>query len=429
MNRFYRSIKLYGVLAVYLAFSACTKDSFDYSILKGADLKIDSVVFSAGSASLIADGSSELNFIIKAYSKLRVTINGVQTDSMVLIPDDRIADEQIKVYDNSGAEVGRSFSTSTATPSVRSFYAKVAGVQSSAQSVIIKTPGATYSKLVIPVVFHVFELAKTDAKRYSWYAELQQVKLEELVNGLNVIFNRLGTHAPTGANANVEFVLATTSPDGKTLDMPGHNTFAYASTFNWGWASANAATLIKNNAATLLWNPEKYLNVWVLPSAVFYGGLTVNRPAYTLSSTGLDGLNLQHVAAASEVPLTEPENVGLMLGRDEFNSVLRGPAPNLAYKFGTFYGLFQTYTYPWDPGMTDYCNDTQKFPISQFRDVYKKTSDGILFQAENIMDATYIDWNIEGGANLVSRVNTLTAEQVKRVRYVLENCPERMAWQ
>ena len=36
---------------------------------------------------------------------------------------------------------------------------------------------------------------------------------------------------------------------------------------------------------------------------------------------------------------------------------------------------------------------------------------------------------IEGGQNLVSRVNTFTAEQVKRIRYVIENCPERMAWQ
>jgi hypothetical protein len=45
------------------------------------------------------------------------------------------------------------------------------------------------------------------------------------------------------------------------------------------------------------------------------------------------------------------------------------------------------------------------------------------------MDATFIDGNIEGGQNLVSRVNTFTAEQVKRIRYVIENCPERMAWQ
>lgn len=429
MTPFYRSIKVYAMVAIYIAFTACTKDSFEYSILKGTDIKVDSVAFSAGSASLIADGKSALDFIIKAYSKQKVTINGVAIDSMVAIPDDRIPDSEKKVFDDGGAEVGLSFSTSTATPSGKSFYAKIAGVQSATQSVTIKAPGAEYSKLVIPVVFHVFELNKTDAKRYAWYAEQKQEKLEELVDGLNIIFNRIGTNAPNGASANVEFVLATTSPDGETLDKPGHNTFGYASTFNWGWASFNASTLVKNNAAALLWNPEKYLNVWVLPSAVFYGGLTTMRPTYTLSDSPLEGLGLQKVASASEVPLTEPESVGLMIGRDELNSTLRGPAPNLAYRFGTFYGLFQTYTYPWDPGLTDYCDDTQKFPINQYRDVYKQSTDGILFRAENIMDATYLDYNIEGGQNLVSRVNTLTADQVKRVRYVLENCPERMAWQ
>ncbi len=61
-------------------------------------------------------------------------------------------------------------------------------------------------------MFHVFELNKTDSKRYSWYQEVKHEKLEELVAGLNAIFNRQGTSAPTGNSANVEFVLATNGP-------------------------------------------------------------------------------------------------------------------------------------------------------------------------------------------------------------------------
>ncbi len=173
----------------------------------------------------------------------------------------------------------------------------------------------------------------------------------------------------------------------------------------------------------------KYLNIWVLPSAVYYGGIATTRPGYTLSSTPLPGIDMQKVASAAEVPMTEPEGVGLMIGRDELNSTMRAPAPNLAYRFGIYYGLFQTYTYDWDPAMTDYCNDTQKFSLIQYRDIYKKSPEGILFRAENIMDATFIDFNIEGGQHLVSRVNTITADQAARIRYVLENCPERMARQ
>jgi len=198
---------------------------------------------------------------------------------------------------------------------------------------------------------------------------------------------------------------------------------------NWGFGTATAATFIKANAAKLLWNPKKYLNIWVLPSAVFYGGITNAKPGYTLSATPLPGLTLQKVASVDNVPLTEPEKVGLMIGHDELYSALRGPAPNIGWRLGNFYGLFRTYSYFGENNYTDYCTDTQKWAISQFRNVYKVSSTGILFQAENVMDATFTDSNIEGGQNLVSRVNTFTVDQVKRIRYVVQNCPERMAWQ
>ena len=427
MNPFSISQKIYILLIIYSLFAACKKEDFQYEIPQGSTLTIDSVAFSTGSSSLIADGKSALSFIIQAYSKRKVTINGVVSDSMVLIPEDRIPESDKKVFDNNNVETGLSYSTTSASPDNVSFYAKIGNVQSASQAVSIKAPGTVYDKITIPVIFHVFELNKTDTKRYSWYQEVKQEKFEELVSGLNAIFNREGTNAPTGNSANVEFVLATKGPDGKTLDNPGHQTYGYASSFDWGWATFNATTLIKNNADRLLWDPTKYLNVWILPSSVFFGGITTTRPSYTLSATPLEGLeSMLHVASAAEVPLTEPEGVGLMIGRDELHSALRGPAPNVAYRFGMFYGLFQTYTYDWDPSVTDYCDDTQKFSLNQYRDIYKKTPEGILFRAENIMDATFIDFNVEGGQSLVSRVNTITADQSARMRYVLENCPERM---
>ncbi|MBO9572491.1 MAG: hypothetical protein J7497_09835 [Chitinophagaceae bacterium] len=421
--------KTCSLFVVYMFFAACSKDDFTYEMIQGDNLTIDSIAFSTGSPLLIADGQSALEFIIQAYSKRKVTINGVETDSMVLIPEDRIPESEKKVFDNNGIETGHRFSTTSTTPATVSFYAKIGNVQSATQAVNITAPGTAYSKIVIPVVFHVFELNKTDSKRYPWYLELKHEKLEELVNGLNGIFNRQGTNAPNGASANIEFVLATTDPAGRTLEKPGHNIYGYPSTFDWGWASFNAVTLVKENADALLWDPTKYLNVWVLPSVVYYGGLTTTRPAYTLATDPLPGIDMQQVSSASEVPLTEPEGVGLMIGRDELNSTLRAPAPNLAYRFGTFYGLFQTYTYDWDPSLSDYCNDTQKFSLTQYRDIYKKSPEGILFRAQNIMDATFIDWNVEGGQNLVSRVNTISADQAARIRYVVENCPERMARQ
>jgi hypothetical protein len=244
---------------------------------------------------------------------------------------------------------------------------------------------------------------------------------------MNIMFNRKGTSAPNGASANIEFVLAPAGPDGKPLEKAGYNMFEYLGTQTWN--TTEALKLIKANAAKLLWNPKKYMNIWILPSAVFYAGITNAKPGYTLSATPLPGVTMTKVSSVNDVPLTEPEKVGLLMGRDELYSALRGPAANIGYRLGNFYGLFRTYHYITETNYNDHCSDTQKWMITQFRNIYKIDKDGILFGAENVMDATFVDFNIEGGQNLVSRVNTFTADQVKRIRYVIENCPERMAWQ
>lgn len=424
---FFKTIMPLTLLALLML--ACHKESFDYAIPEAKDIKVDSISFSTGSPSLIADGKATLSFIIQAYTRKQVTVNGVVRDSMVLVPSDRIPSTDKKVFDESGKEVGLSFSTTVLTPATKSFYAKIGDKQSASKAVTIKAPGADYSKIVIPVVIHVFELKKTDSKRYPWYVEVDYKRLQDLVDGMNIMFNRQGTSAPNGASANIQFVLAPTGPDGKTLEKAGYNMFEYLSTQSWGFGTSTAATFIKANAAKLLWNPKKYLNVWVLPSSVYYGAIANAKPGYTLSATPLPGVTMQKVASVNDVPLTEPEKVGLFLGRDELYSALRGPAANIGYRLGNFYGLFRSYYYTTETNYTDYCNDTQKWSVNQLRNIYKLAQDGTLFGAENVMDATFIDGNIEGGQNLVSRVNTFTVEQVKRIRYVVENCPERMAWQ
>ena len=430
MNSYFKIIRSVLFLVSFISvFTSCKKDVFESHIPGGNEIKIDSVAFSVGTHTLLADGKSELNFIIQVYSKKTVVINGASIDSMVLVPEDRIPDSEKKVFDNTDKEVSKDFTTASITPSILSFYAKVGNTKSVVKTVNIKAPETAYNKLIIPVVFHVFELNKTDATRYPWIESMKHSKLQELVAGMNAIFNRVGTNNSNGASANVEFVLATKGPNGEILDQAGYNMFQYAGTFAWGFGTANANTLIKANAAKLLWNPKNYMNVWVLPSAVFSGGITNVRPGFTLSATPLDGVTMTKVNAITDVPLTEPVKVGLFVSRDEFYSTLRGPAPNLAFRFGIYYGLFQTYNYTWDPALSDYCDDTQVFNVNQFAKIYKTATDGILFRAENIMDATFYDFNIEGGQNIVSRLNNITSDQVKRIRYVLQNCPERMAWQ
>src|SRR5712675_1005660 len=102
-----KSGKTCGLLFIVMIMASCTKQTYHYEIKTGDDLKIDSVAFSAGSPSLIADGQSELHFIIQAYSRETVTINGKPIDSMVLIPAERIDSNAVKVLDDQGNETGR----------------------------------------------------------------------------------------------------------------------------------------------------------------------------------------------------------------------------------------------------------------------------------------------------------------------------------
>jgi hypothetical protein len=235
INRLFKGLMALILLAFMLG---CEKEGFEYQM---SDIKIDSISFSAGSSSLIADGQAALSFIIQAYSKKQLTVNGVVKDSMLLIPSDRIPDTDKKVFDESGKEVGLEFTTTLTTPATKSFYAKIGEKQSMLKHVSIQAPGAANSKIIVPVVVHVFELKKNDPKRYPWYVEVDYKKLQDLVDGMNVMFNRIGTSAPNGTSSNIEFVLAAMGPDGKPLEKPGYNTFEYVGTMNWGFGTTEAS--------------------------------------------------------------------------------------------------------------------------------------------------------------------------------------------
>jgi hypothetical protein len=134
---------------------ACHKEGFDYEY---ADTKVDSISFSAGSPSLIADGQSALKFIIQAYSKKQVTISGVTQDSMVLIPSDRIPDSDKKVFDETGKEVGLAFSTTLSHTCHQILLCENWKYTVCRKAEYDQNAWRAYSKIIIPVVIHVFRI-------------------------------------------------------------------------------------------------------------------------------------------------------------------------------------------------------------------------------------------------------------------------------
>ena len=93
MNYFFKILRSFFLLLSFMIVGyGCKQDAFEYNIPTGNEIKVDSVDFSVGTHTVLADGKSALNFIIQVYSKKAVVINGVSRDSMVLIPEDRIAE-------------------------------------------------------------------------------------------------------------------------------------------------------------------------------------------------------------------------------------------------------------------------------------------------------------------------------------------------
>src|SRR5882672_259595 len=139
--------KISGLLLFFMILSACHKQTFENNIKTGDQLQVDSVAFSTGSPSLIADGQSALGFIIQTYNKQTLTIEGKTFDSMVVIPADRIAASSVKVLDEQGTEYRDIFSTTSATPASKTFHAEVMGITSAPQTVNIQATDTTFPKL------------------------------------------------------------------------------------------------------------------------------------------------------------------------------------------------------------------------------------------------------------------------------------------
>lgn len=129
---------------------------------------------------------------------------------------------------------------------------------------------------VIPVIFHVIH----GAQPVGTYPNLSIAQITTQVTVLNNDFAGTGQNVgncpaafqPVIANSGISFCLAVKNPTGGTLADPGinrvdFNTFTLSSTFTSKDPAANAAgfTNFINQIVKpqTIWDPTKYLNIWV----------------------------------------------------------------------------------------------------------------------------------------------------------------------
>lgn len=408
--------------AAFLA--GCKRDTFDYKMVTAAVGDIDSVYFSAGDVKMIADGKATLQFVVETYKKFKKS-DGQTTREFVDFRE--LPEGSVKVFEEvTNKEVGLTFKTATMPADTLRFYAQVGNVKSAVKKVALRPVPVLPPKVYIDVIFHVWEL--NPANREYDVSSYQPTKYEDLVKGIavmnDVINNKIGT-ASNGAAANVEFRLAKKNALGQTLVVPGYNKIVFSdeikvNPFANFFSVNDFVTYINNNVSKYIWDPKTFLNVQVLRS-------------------GSDN-SMGTAFPAKQMPLQPGETSILGVtgtANDEndytnnYANVCVGMPSTLFYPgferrieifsfIGNFYGLYATSTYTTARYHSDYCEDTREYntqdPRNNFSFSTKVGLNGDKFIINNAMDDT----------RYPSLRNSLTLDQVTRMRAVMARCPGRM---
>lgn len=395
----------------FLMFSglcACTPDEDE--LVNFNNFEIVKVELGADHRQLIADGVSTLTLNPMLYQPCKTqTDDGRDTVVYGKIPVDRIAEGTVQYFLEDGTPLKEGkYRTTDLSKSEQGFYITANGLKSDVFKVSIREPFAddAYETITYPVVFHVIQ-DKTKV-------ELGQGVGSDIVNyAFNTIYNcfaRTAAFSPNGADSKIRFRLAEYDPDGNKMAEKGINRYSLPT------SDLNALDLekIKNNPQ-ICWDYKRYLNIWIVENK----DNVVSTPRYILNTTDLEqiqGINIEQASLveieAQEYSLTD---IGLIYGAKDF------AIEDVGYptQIGKFFGLLETKSQK-----EDYCEDT--FAYEKYREPWnsdesasssrlKISTDGLLFYSVNIMDES-------------SYKNTISMDQVKRIRTITDNCPHRWAW-
>ncbi len=427
----------YIVSGLFLLLIACSPD--DELILdqrvSADDIKI--IELRADHNTLIANGNSFMEFHAIAYganeikhliyqSKTKTYKDTITLDTFV-IPNDQLPNDFIKVFDEQGKELeGNKFSTDDALAGSLEFTAKAGLLESKPISIKLRNlPASNYEEVVYPIIFHLLIPPVSSGPAYS----VPEDKLQDKIDKLNLIYNQINLSNPNGGNAKISFKLAEYDKYGKPLKIKGVNMVQLKEEL-----SANEIYEYIND--NLIWDSNKYLNVWLTKFASSWSETGANSyksvaPTVILSSAdAISGLTADAVESFDNGDITDFTDVGIMVNYKDFLNANRstGDGFELSTIVGYYLGLlsmdyYQRYGYVngkytsitnFVDGDTDFCSDTY-----------------MTDKADLIFKKSYITEEWFTGCNIMirnSRKNSITYDQVQRVRQIIESCPSRWSY-
>ena len=395
-------------LLMFSGLCACTPDEDE--LVDFSDFQIAKVELGADHRQLIADGISTLTLNPMLYQPYKIqTDDGRDTIVYGKIPVDRLAEGTVQYFLEDGTPLKEGkYRTTDLSKSEQGFYVTANGLKSDVFKVSIREPFAedAYETITYPVVFHLIQ-DKTKV-------ELGQGVGADIVNyAFNTIYNcfaRTAAFSPNGADTKIRFRLAEYDPNGRKMEEKGINRYSLSTS---DLNNLNPEK-IKNNPK-ICWDYKRYLNIWIVENM----GNSVSTPHYILNTADLNqiqGVSFEQLSLEEiekqEYSLTD---IGLIYGARDF------AIEDVGYptQMGKFFGLLDT-----ENQKEDYCEDT--FAYNTYKEPWntalegsnsrlKISTDGLIFYSVNIMDAS-------------SYKNTISMDQVKRIRTITDNWPHRWAW-
>lgn len=401
---------------------SCSPDSYTYHDNSTIDVSmVDSVSLLPNHVMVLADGHACLDLYPRLFTKTG--------DS---IPDSRVSEDLLEYVSSSGVAFTRYFSTSDASllGKTLTVQVKIKGTDVISEPVSFKVVAPLDNKysseIRIPVVFHIVQTTK-EIESYGGQYGADMIALH--VEKLNNLFGGTVSENPVGVNTHIRFELAEYDYSGKKMAEPGIDRFTPECIDNTG----NYVEFLEKSR--LVWPADKYMNVWLisdLQSEVKDFGRNVTdscQPCYVYSGIPEEGRpeGIDWIEYSGETIFALKE-IGIVYKLQEIDNQSRdfvwndgqnySPINDLVFYVGRYLGLLPTYSYGDNP-VSDYCEDTQDYvgdKYDNYNNTWYKTVGSCYFRSENIADDPT-------GVHV-----SVSKNQCERMRWVLENCPQRAAW-
>lgn len=400
---------------------SCIPQSEEFEVMGMQDMdKIVDIKLRISHNQLLADGKAQIEF-----NPLLLNEDSIE------VLDSRVDYEQIEFYTSSGEQLSRFYSTTDRSLVGKeiSVTAKIKGRNLVSNAVNFRVMDATavdaFQEITVPVIFHIFQ-SDSDIRDYG--GEFPQEKIYQLLDKINHAFSGMVSHNAVGVNTKICFKAAEYDPYGVKLAEDGINRIFMEEVKDEGHDQYK--TLIEKQKA--LWPYDQYLNVWLISdreNEYTYFQYTISSqcvPRYW--KAGVVPTDLPEGLALTELPanwVPEPKEVGILYKLQSLQTMVRTFGEKneneLIYSLGNYLGLLPTWGAKANKLLDDYCEDTHLYYGGDSAGYMNnetpwKLVGNCYFLAENIMD------------DPVGMHRSITLEQAKRIRWVLNNCPERSAW-